>query len=228
MAWTLINKVKWAAADPGTSTSIDTTGADLMVLVTSRFNGAVMNPSDSKGNTWHARTEYASTTPCRVLIHYATKFDGGFSVGSSHTFTFSSSGSWFGSAELLAFSGSDFTSSSYDTENGATTASGLTLSTGSITPAASGALLVSGVSTLGSSHSIDNGFTVADSYDYSAGNWIGGGAAYKSHTSGAINPQWSWTTTSDGAATIAAFKGTGTSGASVAASTYYHRLSGSR
>lgn len=205
MSFSLVNKVKWAGADTGTSAAIDTTGADLLVLFTSRFGSNALTPSDSKGCTWHGKTEQASAS-CRSQLFYATKKDVGFSVGTGHTFTWPSA-TWYGSCELLAFSGSDFTVDPFDQQNGATTTSGTTLSAGSVTPSTSGQLIVTAVSSLGSTHTISTGITaVEDSFDYLAGNYVGGGAAWKEHTSGAINPQWGWTTTSDASATIATFK----------------------
>lgn len=187
-----------------TTDSIDTTGADLLVAVVSYY-GNTTDPvlSDSKGNTWTgltAREQSGVTFSNRIYYCKPT------SVGSGHTFTAGPGGTSYPTISVSAFSGTK-TSSVFDQESGAATAGNVTsFQPGSITPSEDGCLLVTGVSTDGTSHSINSSFN-ATATDKLTGNHLGGGIAYKIQTTAAAeNPMWSWTGSSSKAAAMASFK----------------------
>lgn len=185
------------APNGGTSSSIDTTGATLLVIHVADADGVATTVSDSKGNSWTALT--ARQNSLESQLYYCASP----TVGSGHTFTTSAS-SAFPAGQVLAFSGVD--ASPFDTQNGNTTTDS-TIQTGSVTPAEDGSLLVAGVGHVrGVSPTIGSGFTVTDSNALSGGNYYGAGAAYLVQTTAAaINPTWTLDSSGVLAATIAVF-----------------------
>jgi hypothetical protein len=111
---------------------------------------------------------------------------------------------------ILAFSGTQTSSDPFDQQNQAT-ATIATLATGSVTPTTSGQLLVSAQHhVIGDLGTIDSGFTRIHVDSFVGGVTYGGASAWKEHTSGAINPSWTLSTSTLQAAKIATFKaGTG-------------------
>ena len=193
------------ASAPGTTvttSSVDTTGANLLVVAVSYY-GSANDPtlSDSKGNTWTGLTARESNGTSPAVRLYWCKPT---SVGSGHTFTAAQAGS-FPVVSMSAFSGA--ATSPYDQESGTAVATGSTsYQPGSITPSENNCVLVTGVATAGTSHSVNSSFN-ATATDNLASNHIGGGIAYKIQTTaGAENPTWSWTTSTNRAAAMASFK----------------------
>lgn len=186
-----------------TTSSVDTTGANLLVVAVSYY-GNTTDPvlSDNKGNTWTGLTaREQSGTTMSVRLYYCVPT----SVGTGHTFTAGPGGTSYPTISVSAFSGA--AASPYDQETGAATAGNVTsFQPGSITPSENNCVLVTGVSTAGTSHTINSSFN-ATSTDNSAANHLGGGIAYKIQTTaGAENPTWSWTTSTSKAAAMASFK----------------------
>ena len=185
-----------------TSNSINTTGADLIVLYVAWYgtSGGVMDAtkiSDSKSNTYTARPNHGFTAQGNARIFYCHSP----TVGTGHTFT-ATDNNTFPAIFALALSGS--TSVPFDVDNGS-----LTNVPGSITPTANNEIVITGVYDLNTSSpaTIDSGMTISDSVLYSAGVVIGGSMAYKIQTTAtAISP--TWTGTSITASAIASFKGT--------------------
>lgn len=178
-----------------TSAAINTTGADLLVVVASWYDAttADVTLSDSKGNTWTALTK-SNTPNVAVKMWYCR----GGSVGSGHTFTASGTGT-YSSIYAAAFSGSAATP--FDQESGATGNPVTTLAAGSLTPVSSGCLVVAGVVAGGGggAPAPDGGFS-AQAVTFSSGNYMGCGGAYLVQTTAAAaNPAWTW-----GGASIAA------------------------
>jgi hypothetical protein len=212
MAIALVTRtIKAAAVNTGVTTdAVDTTGANLIVLYVAHYgSGAVtLSLSDSKGNTWTALTEHASSNQ-HSLGYYCL----GPTVGTGHTFTVTTPGGVTDIYPVLAahaFSGAA-ASAVLDTQTGATTAGATSLQPGSVTPSLDGSLVVAGIAPgAGTGITINAGFS-AVSADVNSGVSVSGGAAYLIQTSAAaVNPTWSWTTSSEGAASIAVFKPTGT------------------
>ncbi len=194
----------------GTSSAIDTTGANLIVIVTAQFSGGTLTtPTDSKGNTYTGLTARTNGS-VRNRIFYCLAP----TVGSGHTFTFANSGI-FASASVQSFSGAA-TSSVFDVENGAT-GSLTTLATGSVTPGQDDSLVIAGVGSGNTgSASINGGFTIANQTTASGSRYSSAGAYLIQTTATAANP--TWTTgdlTGESTATIAVFKPAGGGGAFV-------------
>ena len=129
---------------PGTTSSINTTGSNLIVIFTAEYSAPVQAPTDSNSNTWTPLTEYNGVE--RIRGYYVLSP----TVGSGHTFTNNNAtNSLFA---VAAYSGV----ASFDQESG----SGTNVP-GSITPSADNALLLTGLACgLGATHTIDSGFTV--------------------------------------------------------------------
>lgn len=166
-----------------TSDAIDTTGADLLVLSVACYS-LVSTVSDSKGNTWNARTLYGSGGLCQIF--YAVNP----TVGSGHTFTVSGGAATYPAVFVLALSGADLTAP-YDVENGADTDSSTTIQTGSVTPSTDNQILITALSNYpAGTDSIDLSFTISDQLQYTA-NSIGGALAHLIQTTAAAkNPTW--------------------------------------
>jgi len=169
----------------GNNTTIDTTGATLLVVWAADGAGNVGSLSDSKGNTW---------TPLPTRIEPGSFVTGRFlycvspTVGTGHVFTLG--GPWF-AWTVWAFSGV----ASYHSESGNTTAGTQPIASGSVTPSANGALILAGMSYFDSgTPSVAPGFTTHNipKTGSSVGNMSGW---LVQTTAAAINPTWSWTGT---------------------------------
>jgi len=217
MAWSaapLVNAGWRGGQNGGTSSaSLDTTGCDFFVM---HMGSLALNgtPTDSKGNTWSTLTLQSQSAGSQLFYSVPT------SVGTGHTFNIAATNG-YPSCQVQGWSGAD-QSSPFSSENGNQTAStpSTSISTGSVTPNASGDLVVTGAAgyLLLTTMSIDNGFTISDDIPYDAVSSYDGAMAWKLQT-GAVNPQWSWTGARNAAANIATFK------AAAATTTTYHFLS---
>jgi len=198
-----------AAGNGFTTSAIDTSGADLIVLSIGYYNGInTATVSDSKSNTWTALTQRVATNNCAHRLFYCASP----TVGTGHTFTLTGN-STFGAMQVQAFSGA--AASPYVSENGATAGSGTSLQTGSLTPAENNALLVSGAcireaANPGDTLSINSSFSISDSQIGVASQNLGSAMAYKiQEARGAENPTWSWQNTDQVATGIAVFNSIG-------------------
>lgn len=210
-----------------TTSGIDTTGANLIVVSIAWHPGSYGSGvlSDSKGNTWTGLTERAAFFVARNKLFYCLNP----TVGSGHTFSTGQFNGQNPAIGVLAFSGAH-ASSSYANENGATVAPGTSLATGSITPPENDCLVVSGLGTekanTTTNTAIGSSFT-AFKTEASGGNSCGSGIAYLIQTTAsAVNPTWTWTTSTYACASIASFKaaaGGGGGGSSGAAMHYYRQ-----
>lgn len=194
-----------AAGNTITTSAIDTTGANLLVLSVSDSNSvAIGTVSDSKGNTWTPRTAYSGATARTKLFYVASP-----TVGSGHTFTYTVTGS-FPTICVIAFAGAHATP--YDTENGfaQTSSPGGTINPGSITPSEDNCVLVSSLMALDNNagSTIDSGFTISNTVNFAGGAHYEGAMAYIIQTTAtAKNPTWSGIETGAlAAATVASFK----------------------
>lgn len=116
----------------GTTTAIDTTSANLIVIALSFYSSNVPTLSDSKSNTWTALTTQGAAPAIRLYYSYAP------TVGAGHTFTVSGSGI-YATLEVLAFSGA--VSAPFDLQSG-TSGSGTTVAPGSVTPSQANEVVV--------------------------------------------------------------------------------------
>jgi hypothetical protein len=202
-----------------TGSPIDTTGATGLIAVLSGFQP--VNPptvSDSKGNTWTARTLQATGA-----LHEARTqiFDcvAAPTVGTNHTFEWAYAG--YGRFFMAVMAFSDIKASgAFDQENGfATNSEVSTIQPGSITPAEDNCLVICGGGFPDDMNSgtgaINGGFTIAHQRAFtSAGSHVGGLAAYLIQTSAAAaNPTITAPTGTDPmSAVIASYKSTGGGG----------------
>lgn len=191
-------------ANGGTTGSIDTTGANLLIAALCAETGSGETLTDNKGNTWAQLTIRTSVHP-EIAIWYMKNP----AVGTGHTFTCSTASS-FSSFCVAAFSGAD-TSSPFDQQNGVSSGNS-PQSTGSITPGSNNELVVSCVTfNLNSAVSVTASMTITDTFNFAGGTNYGSSLAYiVQTTAAAINPQWTFTAdTSNAAVAIASFKAAG-------------------
>ncbi len=188
-------------ANDVTTSALNTSGANLIVVSGCSFDPAFpATLTDSKSNTWTRRTVYANSI-ATVLYYCASP-----TVGAGHTFTLATTGgNIYPTIGVVAASGAHTVP--YESESGlAAGTSGASIQPGSVTPAENGCLLVSSVtSQAGTSFAIDSGFSHA-TQDPLGGNLGGGIGWFIQGTAGAINPTWSWTTSSNRSTSIAVFK----------------------
>lgn len=188
----------------GTTSAIDTTGANFVVLSVGFYNGfGPTTPSDSKGNTYTALTEVDATGSVGHILYYCFAP----TVGSGHTFTYAR-GSIFASIEVIAFSG---VGSSFDQQNGNTSAASATVTTGSITPGQANTLVIAGLAFSDSSTAVSatlSGYTVQDFVAGASADRVGSAIGYLVLSSAtAQNPTWTLSAIAAGnAAKIASFK----------------------
>lgn len=129
-----------------TTSAVDTSGANLLVMIVTGFNPPNNTPTDSKSNTWTATTAVSGTR-----FYYAWNPT---SVGSGHTFTWNEN--VFAGISVLAFGGVQTSSDPLDTRTGNAAAT----SPGSISPAVSGELFVATIGGDGSSWDAETESTV--------------------------------------------------------------------
>jgi hypothetical protein len=211
MTWNLIASTSATPGPSGGSTSsINTTGADLIVVEVSHYNAATPSFSDSKSNSWQqigAFTQGAVTT--------SLYFSLGPTVGGAHTFS-ATAGGCYPAINVLAFSGSPG-SGSYDQVSHATAASATSLAAGSITPSVSNSLIIATLGTDGGSSQTISVGTVQENAPWVNNVNEGSSTAYdEQSTAAAINPDWSWTGAANAAAIVVSFE-PGSSGTSVTA-----------
>lgn len=165
-----------------TSSSYNTTGANLIVVSVSSQAGA-QTLSDSKGNTWIPLTSQASTS--QLQLYYCISP----TVGTGHTFTVA--GNTLVSIAVQAWNTSPVRV--FDTSTGAANGGATSLHPGSITPPANYCLLVTGCVyyQVSGTVSIDSGFTISDQLNGASGLNYGNAMAYLFQASAAaVNPQW--------------------------------------
>jgi hypothetical protein len=206
MAIALVSHTIITGVNGGTTTAINTTGASLLVVVTTQ-NGAntVVFPSDSLVNTWTKLTGQVNATNTANTIFYVANPI----VGASQTFTISGTTDYL-NMQILAFSGTAV--GPIDLSTGGQAANpALTVQPGSVTPTVANSLVVTGFSAATGSttnETINLGFTITDQAQEAGGVNFAGGAAYLIQTTAtAVNPTWTNTfSPTQYCATIASFK----------------------
>jgi hypothetical protein len=193
-----------AGADSATVTTsaVDTTGANLIVLAVARYQGGTgVTVSDSKGNTWTALTDHPTATDPAIRLYYCLAP----TVGSGHTFQMSGTGV-YPSVSMSAFSGA----SAYDSQqNGnASDSSATSGQPGSITPSENNCVAVTGAVTNGTSLVVDGDYSAHATVSSPGAGYTSGIAYSIQTTAAATNPTWSWTGGSSHAEAIASFRAT--------------------
>ena len=203
MAYSLVTNVKTGGVNGGTSASVDTSGADLIVLWATWYDSVTLDVtvSDSKSNTWTALTlREVEFQRGKVWYAYAP------SVGSGHTFTVAGTNTY---ATLLMSAWSGAAASPFDQQNGTANTNSV-LSTGSVTPTEDNELVLAFVgfdNNSGGAVSVNASLSIIQSQAYVAATQDGASDAYIVQTSaGAVNPQWNITTSTKLAVAIATFK----------------------
>lgn len=221
------NSVCTGSTDAGnnvTTSAIDTTGADLLFLVSSTIGAAPDGTiTDSKNNRWIALTRYGGFQS-GVTIFYSTGAIGattGPTVGTNHTFTESSGITIYMTICVLAVSGETTTFVPLDTVNGNAVTAVSSVQPGSVTPSENSVILISSLGQCaalsGATHSINSSFIVAADEPLVGGQHCAGAIAYKIKSDlNAENPTWSWTGTDDASSGIAGFKDLAAGGGVVA------------
>lgn len=193
------------------TSAVNTAGADFIAVVASGLGLPVLGTlTDSKGNTWTARTAatYVSGYTYYTQIWYCEAP----TVGSGHTFTLTpGSGGGIGMALSVAWF-SHAVASPYDTEAAGGSAGGNATSfqDGAVTPSAANALLIAALeyNDTTSDATIDSGFTVAAVARPVSSTCLGAALGYLIQGAAAsVNPTWSWSASANPAAvTTAVFK----------------------
>lgn len=169
----------------GTTTTISSTGADLMVAAVTFYEPSTA-PSinfDTYGNTWVAETQWGGAGNANTIFYHVYSP----TTGGAHAVGFTGG---FGSACIAAFSGS--TSSALDQQNGNGSASSTTITTGSVTPTQANELVLTSFGTFTAGpYTTPSGFTLISSAAYASGVSCGVAIAYQIQTSAtADNPTW--------------------------------------
>ena len=194
----------------GTTPAINTTGASLIVIVTSGYQAAA-TVADNMNNTWHTLNTYNSFDGYRYeQIYYAYNP----TTSPTQTFTCSGGGGGFPGCVVSAWSGTLTTAAVFDAQNGSSTVNNVTsINTGSVTPVSTNELLIAGLSGTAcwtnGTPTTDNNFSTI-SQDQAATGCGLGEYAYASYlidpSAAPINPAISWSGNQYSlAATIAAF-----------------------
>lgn len=199
--WTLVNHtlIPGGIGGPGhtapVSGAISTVGATIIVIPTQFYccNGFTPTITDSLSNTWTALTVQTGASS-KTLIYYSLNP----TTGASHTFTLGAnlagSGAFFGTGQVMAFSGS--ATPVLDNQSG-TNAATNTIQPGSLTCSQSNCLYVTGFGT-GYNGTDSVSVPFAQTFDQQAqgANSLGGaGSWYSQGTAAAVNPTWSVTGT---------------------------------
>ncbi len=188
-------KIPAINGDATSSPGIDTSGANLLVVVVSYLTASPPTLSDSKSNSWGSPilTEVGASGGSAAMYYCKNP-----NIGTAHTFTLT--GGADNSACFAAFDGRD-TTSPLDQSSGANLGS---VQPGSITPSTDNQLVVAvsggGIGTTGT---VDSGMTVTDFNPFVGGTGYHSVLAYIiQSTAGAINPTFA----DAGGIIIASFK----------------------
>jgi hypothetical protein len=211
MAFSFINALTAALGSMGgTTTALDTTGANLLVVSVAYYTGFGGAPvvSDSKSNTWSGLTARGPGNT-KQRFFYAKNA----TAGAAHTFTVTG-GTIYPSAIILAVAGADPTAP-FDGENGGGSASSAgPLTTGSLTPSVANCLIVSGFASDNVTNpAVSAGLTLTTSAYVGGGGQAGATGLLVQTTAAAINPSWSWSGTQPVGIAVAAFKSDGAAAA---------------
>lgn len=190
----------------GSTGSVDTTGATILIAVGVADSGTP-TITDSKGNTWNSLTQVGGSFPTyhRCRLYYVENP----TVGTGHTFTVAGTNA---SACFAAFDATA-TTSVFDAENGAQNLGVSSATGGTVTPAGSNYLYISGLGNEDASvsPSLGSSFTLAVNESHVGGVSYGSALAYK-YTSAGENPAWSLGGTFDVNVVNATFVGVGGGG----------------
>lgn len=204
-AWSLLASGNGAGTNAATTGAMNCVGADVIVIMSAHYTGGSLTFSDSSSNTWTTVTQQAGAADTSVKLDMAYCLAP--TTGATQTFTFTAAATFIG---VVAMAFSQGSAPTFVTRVGAAYSAGSVLQAGSIGNAND--LVVSGIS-FGSTApnatlAINSSFSTIVQQNYNAGANIGVAGAWK-QVSGAVNPQWSWTGSTDAGAINISFTGTG-------------------
>lgn len=178
----------YGGADGATSTAINTTGANLIVVIAGWNSHApnTMTVTDSASNTWTGLTVYNSNSLYQQIFYSLNP-----TVGASKTFHISASQT-FPNISVEAFSGAAATNV-FDVQNGSSTSgNSSSYATGNISPSRNKELIISGLTTYQTGITVDSGLIATGTTLNYNGTAVGSGMAYKiQSTAATISPTWS-------------------------------------
>ena len=186
-----------------TTSAIDTTGCNLIVLVASWYTSTI-TISDSKSNSWTGLTAQSQGAGINLQLYYCLNP----TVGTGHTFTNGGS-ALAASLGVLAFNLDSL--SGFDVQNGAMSgATGTTQQPGSITPSTTGSVIVAAGNSdfAGATATVDSSFTLTDTIVTANSQHYGVDTAYLIQSpAAAVNPTFTFSNSSlNMNAVIASFK----------------------
>ncbi len=192
------------------SDAINTSTATLLVVAIGADDTGANLPgtlTDSKSNSWTALTPKSNATGgAYSIIYYSNSTP---TVGSGHTFTFTTGTNSYPSIAVAAFTGTPL---DFVAENGNNTAVNVhSVQPGSVTPSTAGGIIFTAVARNADTTpvTIDSGFTISDQVPHGA-VWVGVALAYQLQLGTiATNPTWQFPpflASDNVSATIAAFK----------------------
>ncbi|MEE8607919.1 MAG: hypothetical protein V3S55_09950 [Nitrospiraceae bacterium] len=188
--------------DSADTPSLDTTGADLIIVGVTGFSLAFNTITDNKSNTWVELTNVNGGGNMDSVLFYSLPD----TVGTGHVITYAETGS-FPVIGALSFSGGKSTQSpdeSTGTHTGATSAQA-----GIVTPVADGSviaqLLVNGSSRTGMA--IDNSYIHEHERNFVSSQNVSFAMAYLIQgTAADTNPTWTWSGSEQGSQAAATFE----------------------
>lgn len=186
----------------GTTSAIDTSAANFIVINVGTFFNSNQAPGDSKGNTWTALTAQGNGN--NTQLWYCSPCV----TGAGHTFT--TPGAGFPSMEVAAFSG--LAASPYGSQESGAMASAVTsMQPGTLTPGQINSLVIVGCTINGGSsgpYTVTGGSVAAiDSAVETGSTNVGTIMGYVvQSTATALNPTCAWTGSAGGGAAMAVFK----------------------
>jgi hypothetical protein len=205
-AWGSITYIAGASASSTTTPAINTTGANLLIIVVTVDNsaslpGTIFDAVGGHTNTYTlAKSITAAGSSAGTYTYYCLN---PAYVGSGHTFTISIANG-YPSIYAAAYSGVASSSALDAVTNSAAITTGTSLQPGTITPSCTNELVVAGLFAENGTATV-SGATLRQARATISG-WWGGAYADSIQTSkAAINPAWSFTS-GHAAATIVAFK----------------------
>lgn len=218
-AITFVNQVAASSPDGNTFTTgaVSMTGANFFAVSVSYYT-TPPTITDSSSNSWSCLTAHTvggANTGNRIC------YTANATSTAAHTFTATCTGC-FPAVVAMGFAGVKVTSP-FDQQNGATTASGTSLQTGSVTPTEDNELLIAGLGfDLNNTITINESFSTVYQVDFASGASMGVAGAYKIQTTAAaINPTLSWGNTGEAASSIATFKNEAVAAGSSAVPIFY-------
>lgn len=214
MAYSLISHIGSSLGlSGGTSGSINTTGADFLLAAVVTENNKPITFSDSKSNAWRS---VAVRTNDGQYAQFFYCFESPI-VGTGHTITVSTA-SGANAAVFTAWSGRSATVDPLNYSTANSVGSGTTVQNMGFTPSSANQLVVTAcmINLNETSISIDGGFTIIDTVNFSSGVSYGISMAYLVQTSAAAaSPTWTRAGTTSGsfATAMASFRPDGSTGA---------------